>query len=98
MPWRRPIVPRPPGRSIVGAGALHGRVRDGNGWDRPAPATRATGCTLCIGLHRVCGACARTKSGACAHEDVEDLNFADKRVDGHVPQVKAIGKKKALGR
>jgi hypothetical protein len=40
MPWRRPIVPRPLGRSIVGAGALHGRVRDGNGWDRPAPATR----------------------------------------------------------
>ena len=33
-----------------------------------------------------------------AHEDVEDLNFADKRVDGHVPQVEAIGKKKALGR
>ena len=35
MPWRRPIVPRPLGRSIVGAGALHDRVRDGNGWDRP---------------------------------------------------------------
>jgi hypothetical protein len=40
-PRRRPIVP--PGRpgSIVGAGAFHGRVRDGNGWGRPAPATGA---------------------------------------------------------
>ena len=33
-----------------------------------------------------------------AGEDVEDLNFADRRVDEHVPQVKAIEKKKALGR
>ena len=39
--WRRPIVPVPLGTSIVGAGALHGRVRDGNGWDRPALATSA---------------------------------------------------------
>ena len=32
-------------------------------------------------------------------EDVEDLNFADERVDEHVPLVKnIIGKKKALGR
>ena len=29
-------------RSIVGAGAFHVRVRDGNGWDHPALATKAT--------------------------------------------------------
>ena len=41
-PWHRPIVPRSCPRSIVGAGAFHDRVREGNGWDHPASATRAT--------------------------------------------------------
>src|SRR6185437_15290526 len=35
-PWRRPIVPRSCPRSIVGAGAFHDRVREGNGWVHPA--------------------------------------------------------------
>src|SRR5881275_2551877 len=30
--WRRPIVPRSCPRSLVGAGAFHDRVREGNGW------------------------------------------------------------------
>jgi hypothetical protein len=41
-PWHRPIVPRSCPRSIVGAGAFHDRVREGNGWDHPARATRTT--------------------------------------------------------
>jgi hypothetical protein len=41
MPWQRPIVPVRCQTSIVGAEALHGRVRDGNGWVRLAPATKA---------------------------------------------------------
>jgi hypothetical protein len=41
-PWHRPIVPRRCRRSIVGAGAFHDRVREGNGWGHPAGATRAT--------------------------------------------------------
>ena len=35
-PWHRPIVPRNCPRSIVGAGAFHDRVREGNGWDHSA--------------------------------------------------------------
>ena len=42
-PWHRPIVPGGCPPSIVGAGAFHDRVRDGNGWVRPARATEATG-------------------------------------------------------
>ncbi len=38
--WRRPIVPRSCLGSIVGAGAFHDRVRDGNGWGHPALVTR----------------------------------------------------------
>jgi hypothetical protein len=41
-PWHRPIVPRGCPRSIVGAGAFHDRVREGNGWVRPAGATEAS--------------------------------------------------------
>ena len=42
-PRHRPIVPGGCPPSIVGAGAFHDRVRDGNGWVRPARATKATG-------------------------------------------------------
>jgi hypothetical protein len=45
-PWHRPIVPRSCPRSIVGAGAFHDRVREGNGWGHPAGATRATALTV----------------------------------------------------
>ncbi len=38
-PRRRPIFPRSHPRSIVGAGAFHFRVREGNGWSHPAKAT-----------------------------------------------------------
>ena len=38
--WRRPIFPHPCKCSIVGAGAFHFRVRDGNGWVRLAHATK----------------------------------------------------------
>ncbi len=41
-PRHRPIVPGGCPPSIVGAGAFHDRVRDGNGWVRPARATEAT--------------------------------------------------------
>ena len=40
---QRPIVPAGPPASIVGAGALHDRVRDGNGWDRSARVTASSG-------------------------------------------------------
>ena len=40
-PRHRPIVPGGCPPSIVGAGAFHDRVRDGNGWVRPARATEA---------------------------------------------------------
>jgi hypothetical protein len=36
---QRPIVPGACAPSIVGAGAFHGRVRDGNGWDGAALVT-----------------------------------------------------------
>ncbi len=38
--WHRPIFPGLDDPSIVGAGAFHGRVRHGNGWDHSALATR----------------------------------------------------------
>ena len=41
-PWHRPIVPGGCPPSIVGAGAFHDRVREGNGWGHPAGATEAT--------------------------------------------------------
>ena len=41
-PWRRPIFPSRCQPSIVGAGAFHFRVRDGNGWVHSALATKAT--------------------------------------------------------
>jgi hypothetical protein len=40
---QRPIVPASHPASIVGAGALHDRVRDGNGWDRSARVTASSG-------------------------------------------------------
>ena len=39
-PWHRPIFPGLGDPSIVGAGAFHCRVRNGNGWDHSALATR----------------------------------------------------------
>ena len=39
-PWHRPIFPGLGDPSIVGAGAFHYRVRNGNGWDHSALATR----------------------------------------------------------
>ena len=38
--WRRPIFPGGSPPSIVGADSFHDRVRDGNGWDAIAKATR----------------------------------------------------------
>src|SRR5947209_7605040 len=38
--WRRPIFPGGCPPSIVGADSFHDRVRDGNGWDAVAVATR----------------------------------------------------------
>ena len=40
VPRRRPIFPGRHHPSIVGAGAFHFRVRDGNEWVHPARATR----------------------------------------------------------
>ena len=45
-PWHRPIFPGSCPLSIVGAGAFHFRVRDGNGWGHLALATKATHFTL----------------------------------------------------
>src|SRR6266545_7901429 len=42
-PWHRPIFPGLDDPSIVGAGAFHDRVRQGNGWDHSALATRTIG-------------------------------------------------------
>src|SRR5881628_2126872 len=39
-PWHWPIFPEGYPSSIVGAGAFHCRVRDGNGWCHPAQNTR----------------------------------------------------------
>src|SRR5580765_7508195 len=41
--WHRPIFPGLDDPSIVGAGAFHDRVRQGNGWDHSALATRTIG-------------------------------------------------------
>jgi len=40
MALRRPIFPESCPSSIVGAGAFHDRVRDGNGWVHAASVTR----------------------------------------------------------
>ena len=39
--WRRPTLPRT-SRSTIGEEAFHGRVRDGNVWDRFSMVTRRT--------------------------------------------------------
>jgi hypothetical protein len=41
-PWHWPIFPEGYPSSIVGAGAFHCRVRDGNGWCHPAQNTRTS--------------------------------------------------------
>ena len=55
-PRHRPIVPGGCPPSIVGAGAFHDRVRDGNGWVRPARATEAIGprCSRGVDVRRSC--------------------------------------------
>ena len=45
------LLSRAPGRSIIAAGALNGRVRDGNGCDSPAKATSQKSFGI-PGLHR----------------------------------------------
>ncbi len=40
MSWRRPTFPEPCGSSIIGAGGLNGRVRDGNGCFPTAQTTK----------------------------------------------------------
>ena len=42
MPWLRPTFPPAEAGSIIGADSFHFLVRDGKGWDRVAPVTRAT--------------------------------------------------------
>ena len=38
--WHRPTFERPCGQTIIGAGELNCRVRDGNGWDPAAMGAR----------------------------------------------------------
>src|SRR3990170_5677956 len=42
MPWLRPTFPPAEAGSIIGADSFHFLVRDGKGWYRVAPVTRAT--------------------------------------------------------
>lgn len=41
MPWLRPTFPPAEAGSIIGADSFHFLVRDGKGWYRVAPVTRA---------------------------------------------------------